>query len=141
MLLGTEKEPYRNVYIEVWEKHQKNIPLEAYEKPILAVILEHPEFHVAFEHPEAEEWPTLKNTNPFMHMGLHMGIRDQINANTPNGITSIFGTIKEKIKDAHEAEHQMMFVLAETMQTLVAEAQPFDEMRYMKMLKELSESL
>ena len=81
-------------------------------------ISEHPEYHVIIESAAsdlANYSPRSGQLNPWLHMGLHMAIREQVATNRPHGITEIHEQLAARAGDAHEAEHRMLTVLAEAL--------------------------
>ena len=81
------------------------------EKQVVAVIQTHPEYHALLENERnllafvAEE----DKPNPFLHLGLHLVIRDQVSTNRPEGITSIYKQLHQHFASAPlEAEHFIM---------------------------------
>jgi hypothetical protein len=82
--------------------------------------------------------PDAGKTNPFLHMGLHLGIREQIATNRPLGISSIYAALTAKIGDAHLAEHRMIDCLAETLWEAQGQNTAPDEQKYLDRLHHLT---
>ena len=57
--------------------------------------------------------PEAGETNPFLHMGLHLGLREQLQTNRPAGIQIIYKNLQQKLENQHTVEHQMMECLAQ----------------------------
>jgi len=96
-----DRDSGRMFFLEVWGKHKKKLPLEALEQMVLDVILQHPEYHVILEKDEKEisaiEFtPEMGMTNPFLHMGMHIAIFEQIGSNRPSGITALYQQLLPK---------------------------------------------
>src|SRR5919201_2864589 len=94
MFAGQSREQLRRMYSEAWRKLNARLPLEPLEAQIADVIAEHPE-HVPFlgsgeEALAAEFTPETGRENPFLHMGLHLAIRDQIATDRPSGIARVY---------------------------------------------------
>ena len=140
MIFSNERIKLRQLFFDAWEKHQTHQPCEPLEKQLLAIILEHPEYHYLFSNKDKyldkDYLPEAGETNPFLHMSIHMSIREQLNTNRPQGITKIFNTIQLKKQNAHETEHAMMDVFAELMWEAQQQSAPPDETRYLQLLKE-----
>src|SRR5690242_20452627 len=83
----------RRTYLAAWRKLSARLPLEPLEAQIAAVIEAHPEYVPLLEQGEAalaaEFTPQSGRENPFLHMGMHLAIRDQVGTNRPHGIASI----------------------------------------------------
>src|SRR4030095_7280354 len=90
--------------------------LSPLDKQIVSVISEHPEYRVIIESAAsdlANYSPRSGQLNPWLHMGLHLAIREQVATNRPAGIAEVHAKLSRKAGDAHEAEHLMLEVLAE----------------------------
>jgi hypothetical protein len=134
MFYGDQVRDTRQLFFLSWEKYCNQHPLLPLEQQIAAVIAEHPEYHHLFQAPHAAEeaayFPELGQTNPFLHMGLHLAVRDQINLDRPKGICPIFQALAKK--GGHlEAEHQLMERLAESLWVAQRNASMPDEMAYL----------
>ena len=113
-----DRDSSRQVFLETWDKYNRKIPLEPVEEIILKVILEHPEYHryLASEDVLDRDFlPDGGEVNPFLHMGLHISIQEQVSCNRPAGISVIYEKLAQKGKSLHEVEHIMMDCLAETL--------------------------
>ena len=104
-MIEQNQQALRDYYTVSWKKHREQLPLTDLERQIVEVIIEHPEYHTFIEHPQE-----CDDKGFYLHLGLHLGLREQLNTNRPAGILTIFKTLSEKI-GAHEAEHKMMSVL------------------------------
>jgi hypothetical protein len=112
-------------------------PLEA---QITAVIESHPEYHgdITSDNLDRDYMPDGGQTNPFLHMGLHLSIREQVATNRPAGIAGIHESLTAKTSDAHAAEHQMIECLAETLWDAQNQNAPPDEQKYLERLRRLT---
>ena len=131
----------RRLYVEAWRKHRAGRPLEPLEHQIVTVIEQHPEYHVLLED-EAEALgrdftPEAGQSNPFLHMGLHLAIREQAATDRPSGIAAIRIQLAERLADPHEAEHRMLERLAEALWLSQRTGQPPDEDAYVESLREM----
>lgn len=130
-----DRNAYRNAFFVAWQKYQKRLPLQAYEKNIVDVILIHPEYQLLLEKlDQALEQYELAE-NPFFHMGLHIAIQEQIRSNRPCGIQPLFQTLQDKYPSAHDLEHAMMTVLANYMWE--TQGHDMDEAEYLRRLQGL----
>lgn len=58
--------------------------------------------------------PALGETNSFLHMGLHIALREQLQADCPPGIRGLYRTLVGHEDGAtHAAEHKIMECLAD----------------------------
>lgn len=117
MFYGDTIPEIRQFYFASWGKYKQNLPLDTLEHQIITVILDHPEYHEFLEHPDKYQdhtyYPEFGETNPFLHMGLHLAIREQIATNRPVGIAVIYQKMIDNYKDRLLVEHTMMEQLAE----------------------------
>lgn len=100
------------MYMEAWRKHQARQPLTPLEAMIAEMVAMHPEYHALLEKGEAaleqDFLPELGESNPFLHMGMHIGIREQLSTDRPVGIRDIHRQLLARLKDLHAVEHEMM---------------------------------
>lgn len=137
-----DRDSGRTFFLEVWGKHKKQLPLEALEQIVLDVILQHPEYHVILGKDEKEVstmefTPDMGMTNPFLHMGMHITILEQIGSNRPLGITALYQQLLLKYPSAHELEHSMMECLGEALWLAQRNNTLPDESQYMEQVKRL----
>lgn len=138
---GQSREQMRRFYLQAWRKFTAKQPLEPLEAQLAAIIAEHPEYVAWIESGEpalgAEFTPERGEQNPFLHMGLHLAIREQVATNRPAGITDLHRALSAKLGDAHAAEHAMLDPLAETLWESQRNNTPPDERAYLERLRKL----
>ncbi len=138
MIFSQDRNELRKMYADAWGKRNSQLPLSPLEAQIVQVIAEHPEYHGTLAGDLQKDF-TVEHaeTNPFLHMGLHLGIREQVATNRPAGIAAIFERLASKNGDAHDAEHRMLDCLAETLWEAQREQRPPDELHYLESLRKL----
>ena len=141
MFFTKDRTALRQVYVNAWQKHQHGLYLEPLERLIAEVIAEHPEYHPALTGDDdtlAKDYrPELGQSNPFLHMGLHIAIREQVSTNRPFGITRIHHQLCQHQQNRHNAEHLMMECLAETLWHSQQENTAPNEIAYLQCLQHL----
>lgn len=139
MIFGEDRSELRKMYADAWKKRCERLPLSPLDAQIADVIESHPEYHadVTGEDLGRDYTPDGGKTNPFLHMGLHLGIREQVATNRPAGITAVHAAVATKLGDAHAAEHAMIDCLAETLWEAQSSNQPPDEAKYLERLQRL----
>ncbi len=148
MLFGDDRNRLRRYYLDAWRKSQRGEPLEPLEQQIADLIARHPEyqdlFSAAAAHPNGEAallqeeyTPERGMSNPFLHLGLHLGLQEQLASNRPPGITGIFHELARRTSDPHAAEHRMMECLAETLWQAQRDRTLPDETAYLERLRRL----
>lgn len=127
------------MYIDAWRKADNGEPLNALETQIVAVVRDHPEYHdvLKAELLDATFSAELGQSNPFLHMGLHLAIRDQIATDRPPGINLVFNELLAKSNNSHEAEHQALECLAETLWEAQRDNVVPDEQAYLERLRRI----
>ena len=138
MIFGQDRDELRAMYAQAWQKQRDGDVLSPLEVQIAQVIADHPEYHAAVSGDLDRDY-TIEGgeTNPFLHMGLHLGIREQVATNRPAGINSVFENLAAKSSDAHAAEHRMIDCLAETLWEAQSQNRPPDEALYLLRLRQL----
>lgn len=131
----------RRMYLEAWRKFSARAPLEPLEAQLAAVIAEHPEYVAWLESGSdalgAEFTPEGGQENPFLHMGLHLAIREQVATNRPAGIAAIHEKLSARLGGAHAAEHAMLEPLAEAIWDAQRQGRMPDEQAYLERLHKL----
>ena len=134
------REEVRQVYLTVLKKMHDQSLLEPMEAIIAEVIEMHPEYHSFLQKTdtamEKDFLPEGGETNPFLHMGMHIALREQANTDRPIGFKAIYQNLLRK-RNPHETEHAMMECLAEALYQSQKNNLPFDEVKYMGDLKSL----
>ena len=138
---GQNRDQMRRMYLEAWRKFSARAPLEPLEAQLAAVIAEHPEYIAWLEAGEqalgAEFTPEGGRENPFLHMGLHLAIREQVATNRPAGVAEIHQKLSERMGGTHAAEHAMLEPLAETLWDAQRQGRVPDEQVYLERLRKL----
>lgn len=111
------REQARQLFFETWRKYRQREILSGIETIAFEVILLHPEYHDILN--DAERYlnkdysPEMAGTNPFLHMSMHVAIKEQLSINQPIGICERFARLQRNTGSEHEAAHQVMECLAE----------------------------
>jgi hypothetical protein len=132
----------RNYFFQVWAKYKDKLPLEPIEAIISDVILEHPEYHHYLDDKEtffnSDFKPEQNQTNPFLHMGMHIALKEQVSSDRPSGIDQIFNQLMTKSISIHDAEHKMMECLGQSLWEAQRNHVEPDESSYLESLKRIS---
>lgn len=142
MLFGHDRDQLRRLYCEAWQAHRERLPLEPLQAEIVAVVKLHPEYQALLETPERaidkDYSPEQGDTNPFLHMGLHLAIHEQVATDRPAGIRALYQQLLADHKDAHDLDHQLMDCLAEMIWQAQREALEPDEAAYLSCIQALA---
>ncbi len=143
MFAGQDRGQTREVFFRAWRAHREGRPLEGVEKLIVQVALRHPEYHSLLEQAEAarerDYFPESGETNPFLHLGMHIAIEEQLSLDQPRGLRDYYRKILERHPDEHEAQHRMMECLGEMLWRAGREATAPRETVYLDCLQRLAE--
>lgn len=142
-MISNERDKLRQFYCDTWQKHlEQKESLSALEQQITAVVKEHPEYHQLLENKEAsinaDYLPEMGDSNPFLHMGMHLGLREQVTTDRPVGITELYQSIVA-LKDVHDAEHEMIECLAESIWQAQQNQTMPDEASYLACLRKIQQ--
>lgn len=140
MLHGQDRDQLRRVYVESWQKHLQGIPLTPLEHRVAEVIGEHPEYQRSLEQDRIErDYPPESGAaNPFLHMGMHIALREQLGSGRPPGIIELQRAILHNSGSAHAAEHRMMDCLGEALWRAQRAGTLPDESFYLDCLRKLA---
>jgi hypothetical protein len=82
-------------------------PIEAVAARWIAV---HPEYHALLDDAQRalqEDFSIERGeSNPFLHLSMHLALDEQISIDQPPGIRALFGQLAQRCGDAHQAAHQ-----------------------------------
>lgn len=136
-MFDPSREQARNFLFDLWAKHRAGEALTPLESLALSVLLEHPEYHPVLEDRERyleREWrPGGGETNPFLHVSMHLAIEEQLSIDQPPGIRAAVQALERRL-GPHEARHEVMDCLAEMVWQAQRNATGFDNARYLDCL-------
>ena len=134
MFFSQDRNQLRQVFFNAWKKNTTGEMLDPMENMIVNALKLHPEYHRFFSQAESNAdkdfSPELGETNPFLHLGMHISIHEQLSINQPTGITEYYKKILQQTNDPHETEHQIMDCLGEMIWKAQREQQPPSEKVY-----------
>lgn len=139
MIFGQDRDELRRMYSAAWHKARSGELLSPLEAQIAKVIEEHEEYQLFIETSsiDSDFSPERGESNPWLHMGLHLAIREQVATDRPAGIRAVFERLRRAAGDAHTAEHQMLECLAECLWEGQRNNTLPDENRYLERLKRI----
>lgn len=140
-MFGQNREQLRRFYQHTWEKRQAGTQLEGLELLVAQVVEQHPEYHALLSDAQSLHQDfTVEDgqTNPFLHMGMHISLGEALAADRPVGARTLYNQIALKTGDAHEAEHRMMECLGVILWEAQRSAKPPDEQAFLECLRKLA---
>ena len=137
-MFNPSREQVRDFFFETWRKYRAGEPLAGLETVALEIALLHPEYHAVLDDPERfreqEYFPELGETNPFLHMSLHMALEEQLSIDQPKGVVERFGKLIARTGDRHAALHEALECLAEMVWQAQKDSAPPDAAAYLENL-------
>jgi hypothetical protein len=143
-MFSPDRNSMRRVYFDTWRKYQNREPLQPLEQLVADVIRQHPEYHRLMiggdEALDRDFLPEHGETNPFLHMGMHISLQEQVSSDRPRGIHSVYRQLVAQVGDTHEAEHRMMECLGLSLWEAQRTGRVPEENAYMDCLRRLPAS-
>lgn len=137
-MFNPSREDARRGFFETWRKYQAREPVAGIEAMLLEVILQHPEYHALLsksdQNLDRDFAPEHGETNPFLHMSMHLAINEQLSIDQPPGIKQRYQALLTQHGEAHPAQHDVMECLAEMIWRAQRERIPFDAKVYLNCL-------
>ena len=134
-MFNPSRDEVRETFFAAWRKYRTGLPLVGIEALAVDVILLHPEYHDTLDHPErSRDRDYVDESNPFLHMSLHVALEEQLSIDQPPGIAKQFDSLVGKFHDRHEALHQALECLAETVWRAQRDQAPPDAAAYLACL-------
>ena len=136
MMFNPSRAEVREMFFGAWRKYRAGAPLAGIESLALEVILQHPEYHAVLEAPARHrDRDYTDETNPFLHMSLHLALEEQISIDQPPGVAHRFRALCSRLDSRHEALHQALECLAETLWRAQRDGVPPDAAAYLSCLE------
>jgi hypothetical protein len=137
------RDQLREQFILAWEKARGGQPLEPLEAALAQLIQEHPEYHALLDDRDralgAEFPPEAGQSNPFLHLAMHLSIREQSGTDRPPGIRAIHQRLSTRLGPM-EAEHRMIECLGRTLWEAQRAGTLPDEAAYLECLRGLGKT-
>jgi hypothetical protein len=135
-MLNPDRDTLRRYLAAAWGKAQAGLPLEPLEHQIANLVRQHPEYQPLLADPQTAIGRDFQGgeTNPFLHLGLHLALLEQVGTDRPQGIRDLYQRLVQRTGEAHTAEHLAMECLAQALwEAQRAERLP-DEATYVECL-------
>ncbi|MBM4228075.1 MAG: DUF1841 family protein [Gammaproteobacteria bacterium] len=137
-MFAGSREDSRRFFQTCWQKRQAGAALEPLERLVLQVIDAHPEYLDEVKSADVRRPGHEPDHNPFLHMGLHIALIEQLQADRPNGVRLEYQRLSPSGCDLHEVEHRMMWVLFEVLHEAQTRGAMPDEQAYLARLRQLA---
>lgn len=139
--LQGQRRGLREVYVRAWRRHLEGRPLEPLEAILVDVIGHHPEYQgLLVEEGVADRdfHEDTGGTNPFVHLGLHVALREQVAADRPPGIRAVYAGLAARFTDPHDLDHAVMECLSAVLWEAQSRRGTPDEERLLECMRGLA---
>jgi hypothetical protein len=140
MYHNLQQHDVRLFFFDVYDKYINNQTLAGVELLAIEVIQSHQEYINIMENKDKYleyQWhPEIGEINPFLHMSMHISIREQITIDQPIGILDYYNRLLKKYQDKLVVEHYIMDCLAEMIWHGQKNNTPFDSNIYFQCLEQ-----
>ena len=133
-MVPSDRAQLRAFYARAWERLQAGRPLQPLEALVAGVVGEHPEYQAlvgSAARREADHGAADGQLNPFLHLGMHVALREQAAADRPAGFAALYARVLARHGERHVAEHAMMDCLGAVMWEAQRRGQPPDERAFL----------
>jgi hypothetical protein len=135
-VFNPSREEVREMFFATWRKYRAGEPLAGIEALALEAILLHPEYHAVLDAPQRyRDRDYVDETNPFLHMSLHIALAEQLSIDQPPGISSLLKRIEMRKGEKHPALHEALECLGETVWRAQRDGLPPDAAAYLACLE------
>ncbi len=134
-MIMNDQEQMRQFFLTVWSKRNNPECLSPLEQQILSVIEAHKEYETLLDDPDSVLQEYRTDNNPFLHMGLHLGVIEQLTTNRPAGIRDLYQKAYKKFQDEHQVQHLFMDVMADIIYEAQQKNELPDELIYLEHLR------
>lgn len=118
MLFNPSQADVRRFFCETWRKRLAGEPLTPMETIAADWITAHPEYQADLAEVEravaANYAVDQGRENPFLHLSMHLAISEQLSIDQPPGLRAAADQLAHRLGSPHEAAHQIMECLGET---------------------------
>jgi hypothetical protein len=135
-MFDPSREQVRDTFFETWRRYRAGEPIAGVAALALAAILAHPEYHEVLSQPErfrAKDY--TDESNPFLHLSLHVALEEQLSIDQPPGIVQRFAALLARAGERHSAVHEAIECLAETVWRAQRASAPPDAAAYLDCLE------
>lgn len=136
-MFNPSREQVRQFFTEAWQKYRTAGVLTPLETMATDWIQQHPEYHADLESGQAIQADysvEAGQTNPFLHLSMHLAISEQLSIDQPPGIKAAYQQLLAT-RDPHQAAHEIMECLGEVVWEAQRLGTPFSNDTYLDLIK------
>lgn len=134
-MFNPSRDEARRFLIDAWRKRREKLPATPLETIAADLIELHPEYHALLADGASalqREWtPEDGQTNPFLHLSLHLAVAEQLQIDQPPGIEAACAALAARHGELHAALHDLIDCLAETVWRAQRDKAPPDGAAYL----------
>lgn len=140
-MIASDRSQIRSFFREAWQKHRAGTLVSPVEAIVIDVVAAHPEYHALLEdlHTDLSRACFTESgaENPFLHMGLHVALREQLGADRPKALRPVYQQLVTRLGNAHDAEHQVIECIANFLAQAQRSGAPLSDHQYIDCLHRL----
>src|SRR5699024_12353210 len=109
-MFNPSRQQVREFFCDAWQKHLDHAPTTPLESMAIEIMQMHPEYHDILVSPDsrhADYTVEAGQTNPFLHMSMHLAIAAQLSIDPPRGICAAWNA-RSPSHDAPGATHYIV---------------------------------
>lgn len=133
-MFSPSRDQVRDFFCQTWRKHRDGAPLAGLELIARDLIIQHPEYDAVLADSAAardQVWtPESGQSNPFLHLSMHLAIEEQLSIDQPAGIRAAAHRLETILGDTHAARHAILECLGEMLWSAERDGCPPDATRY-----------
>ena len=128
-MFNPTRDEVRRFFCDAWRKTHANEVLTPLEAIARDWMLQHPEYESELSDPDAAQQADYDiakgQSNPFLHLSMHLSIAEQISVDQPPGIRGAFQQLAARLGE-HDAHHAIMECLGQMLWTAQRNGTPPD---------------
>lgn len=135
-MFNPSREQVRQFFIEAWHKYTHKQLLSPLESMAVNIMQMHPEYHELLTSEAAmhQEYTVEQGqSNPFLHLSMHLAIQEQLAIDQPPGIKGAYDRLVATM-EPHEATHRIMEALGEVIWEAQRLNAPLNNERYIELI-------
>ena len=138
-MFNPSRDEARRFLVDAWRKRREKLPATPLETLAADLVQLHPEYHALLEGGDAalaRDWtPEDGETNPFLHLSLHLAVAEQLQIDQPPGIRAAGEALAARHGELHAALHDILDCLGETVWRAQRDRAPPDGAAYLECLR------
>ncbi|MDO8299470.1 DUF1841 family protein [Lacisediminimonas sp.] len=138
-MFNPSQDDVRRFFCETWRKQKAREVLTPLEAIARDWLLQHPEYQDDVDNLDralAADYSVERGqSNPFLHLSMHLSIAEQISIDQPPGIRAAFLQLAQKRGSEHDAHHAVMECLGQMLWNAQRAGLPPDGAAYVECVR------